>query len=98
MGNSTDTIIVILGVCVGVILLGTLVLKFITKVYMPFTDERDYLLMEMSRSHGNTYVHYKHELHRLYLAQIPFVGKKLAESHKMRETKRQERRKRKKKK
>lgn len=83
-----DAIIIMLGVCLGLLLLGILVVKFISSVYMPFVEERDYIRMEIARSHGDARIHYKHELRRLYLAQIPFIGGRLAEANRKRAVKR----------
>ncbi len=90
MENITDVIIVLLGICLGIILLGIMIIKFISSVYVPFADKRDYICMEIARSYGNTRIHWEYELRRLYLRQIPLIGKRLAEANKKSEVKKRE--------
>ncbi len=92
MENTTDMIIVLLGITLGIILLGIMIIKFITSAYMPFAEERNYIRMEISRSYGNTRMHWEYELRRLYLRQIPLFGRKLAEANKRREVMEREKR------
>ena len=79
MENNANIFIEFLGICLVATILIILLVKYISTVYMPFIEERDFLKMEIARSHGNNRVHYQHELKRLYLSQIPFIGASLAE-------------------
>ena len=88
MENNANIFVEFLGICLVAVILIILLVKYISTVYMPFVEERDFIKMEIARSHGNSRVHWQHELHRLYLAQIPFVGGMLAEANKTREIKR----------
>ena len=90
MENSSNIFVEILGICLVIIILIGLVLKYISSIYIPFAEERDFLKMELSRSYGSSRLHYKHELRRLYLAQIPFIGIMLADADKRYEIKRRE--------
>ena len=74
MNTNLDLLVIVLGVCLGVLLVGTMIAKFFMNVYMPFADDRDFIRMEIVRSHGNEKVHWQHELRRLYIGMIPFVG------------------------
>ena len=88
MENNANMFVEFLGICLVAIILIILAIKYISSVYMPFVEERDFLKMEIARSHGNNRVHYQHELKRLYLSQIPFIGVMLAEANRAREAKR----------
>lgn len=74
MNTNMDLLVIVLGVCLAVLLVSIMVAKFFMKVYMPFVDDRDFIRMEIVRSHGNERVHWQHELKRLYIGMIPFVG------------------------
>ena len=74
MENSSNGLIEFLGICMVAVILIILLIKYISCVYMPFVKERDFIKMEIARSHGDSRVHYQHELKRLYLLQIPFIG------------------------
>ena len=87
MENNANIFFEFLGICLVAVILIILAIKYISTVYMPFVEERDFIKMEIARSHGSSRVHWKHELHRLYMAQIPFVGGMLAEANRMREAK-----------
>lgn len=87
MTGEMDFLIIFLGVCLFVLLIGILVVKFIAGTYMPFAEERDYLRMEVMRTHGNERIHWQHELRRLYLSLIPFIGVYLARRSRKRERK-----------
>lgn len=88
MENNTNMFVEFLGICLVAIILIILLVKYISTIYMPFVEERDFLKMEIARSHGNNRVHYQHELKRLYLSQIPFIGGMLAEANRKRMRKR----------
>ena len=81
MKNGTDILFETLGVCLILFFLIVFLVKYIVNVYMPFVDDRDFIRMEIMRSHGDERVHWKHELKRLYLSEIPFVGKYLAKNY-----------------
>lgn len=84
MENNANIFIEFLGICLVAVILIILIVKYISTVYIPFIEERDFLKMEIARSHGNNRVHYQHELKRLYLSQIPFIGTMLAEANRNR--------------
>lgn len=88
MENNANMFVEFLGICLVAVILIILAIKYVLTVYMPFVEERDFIKMEIARSHGNSRVHWQHELRRLYLAQIPFIGGILAEANKIREIKR----------
>lgn len=88
MENNANMFVEFLGICLVAVILIILAIKYVSTVYMPFVEERDFIKMEIARSHGNSRVHWQHELRRLYLAQIPFIGGILAEANKIREIKR----------
>ena len=77
--NGIDFILSFLGVCLVILIAAIFLVKFIAGVYMPFLEDREFIRMEIARSHGNERIHWKHELRRLYISQIPFVGASLAE-------------------
>lgn len=82
-----ESIILFFGICLAVVFVAVLVMKFILGVYMPFKDDRDYIRMEIVRSHGYERVHWEHELTRFYLGYIPVVGKSLSKRYKRRKKK-----------
>lgn len=90
MENNANIFIEFLGICLVAVILIILAIKYIAAIYMPFIEERDFLKMEIARSHGNNRVHYQHELKRLYLSQIPFIGGFLVEASRKRASKRRE--------
>ncbi len=90
MENNANIFVEFLGICLVAVILISLAIKYILTVYMPFVEERDFIKMEIARSHGNSRVHWQHELRRLYLAQIPLIGGMLAEANKRREVKKRE--------
>ena len=77
--NITDIIVLFLGACLVLLFAAVFLIKFIASVYVPFIEERDFIRMEIVRSKGNERIHWEHELRRLYIAQIPFIGIFLAE-------------------
>ena len=77
--NIIDTTVLFLGACLVLFFAAVFLIKFIASVYVPFKEERDFIRMEIVRSKGNERIHWEHELHRLYIAQIPFIGIFLAE-------------------
>ena len=74
MENNANIFVEFLGICLVADILIILLVKYISTIYTPFIEERDFLKMEIARSHGDSRVHYQHELKRLYLLQIPFIG------------------------
>ena len=88
MENNANIFVEFLGICLAAVILIILLVKYISTIYMPFIEERDFLKMEIARSHGDSRVHYQHELKRLYLSQIPFIGGMLAEADRKRMRKR----------
>ena len=82
--NETNFVILILGACLLLFFIAVFIVKFIVRVYVPFLDERDFILMEIDRTHGDERIHWKHELKRLYISQIPFIGETLAENSRKR--------------
>lgn len=90
MENNANMFVEFLGMCLVAVILIILAIKYISTVYMPFVEERDFIKMEIARSHGDSRVHYQHELKRLYLSQIPFIGGFLVEASRKRARKRRE--------
>ena len=85
--SGTDFFIILLGICVFLLLIGILVIRFVAGTYIPFTADREFIRMEIMRTHGNERIHWQHELRRLYLSQIPFIGVYLAKISRKRERK-----------
>ena len=77
--SRTDFILLFLGACLALTIIAIFLIKFVAGVYVPFVEDRDFIRMEIARSHGNERAHWKHELKRLYISQIPFIGASLAE-------------------
>ena len=67
----------------GIILAPVAVLAVIalcTRIIAPFSQRRAYIKTEMCRAYDKReYRYWKKELKKLYLEQIPFIGKLLAE-------------------
>ena len=91
MNTGTDLLVIILGVCLALLIFAILFMKFITCVYLPFADDRDFIKLEIMRSHGNERIHWQHEMKRLYLGMIPLVGKFLVDFSRKRSQKQRER-------
>ena len=91
MNTGTDLLVIILGVCLALLIFAILFMKFITCVYLPFADDRDFIKLEIMRSHGNERIHWQHEMKRLYLSMIPIVGKHLADISRRKGKKQRER-------
>ena len=77
MNTGSDIAVLVLGVCLALLIFIILMMKFITCVYLPFADDRDFIKLEILRTHGNERIHWQHEMKRLYLGMIPIVGKHL---------------------
>ena len=91
MNTGTDLLVIILGVCLAFLIFAILFMKFITCVYLPFAEDRDFIKLEILRSHGNERIHWQHEMKRLYLGMIPLVGKHLVNFSRRRGQKQRER-------
>ncbi len=91
MNTGADLLVIVLGVCLALLFFVILMMKFITCVYLPFADDRDFIKLEIMRSHGNERVHWQHEMKRLYLGMIPIVGKYLVDLSRRRGKKQRER-------
>lgn len=91
MYTRADLLVVVLGICLVILIFIILMMKFITCVYLPFADDRDFIKLEIMRSHGNERIHWQHEMKRLYLSMIPLVGKHLVNMSRKRGQKRRER-------
>ena len=89
--NGTDLILSFLGVCLVLLIAAIFLVKFVAGVYVPFIEDRDFIRMEIARSHGDERIHWKHELKRLYISQIPFIGVSLAERNRRRSREQRER-------
>ncbi len=55
-----------------------LVMIVIFKVIVPFLQDKRFIEGEMERTDGETYRYWENELKKLYLSQIPLVGRGLA--------------------
>lgn len=77
--NGIDFILSFLGVCLVLLIAAIFLVKFVAGVYVPFIEDRDFIRMEIARSHGNERMHWERELRRLYISQIPIIGVALAE-------------------
>ena len=75
----TDITVLFLGAGLVLFFAGILFVKFMASIYVPFIEERDYIRMEIAGKKGDERIHWEHELRRLYIAQIPFIGIFLAE-------------------
>ena len=91
MYTRADLLVVVLGICLIILIFIILMMKFITCVYLPFADDRDFIKLEIMRTHGNERIHWQHEMKRLYLGMIPLVGKHLVNISRKRGQKRRER-------
>ena len=91
MNTQADILVMALGICLIVLIFIILMMKFITCVYLPFADDRDFIKLEIMRTHGNERIHWQHEMKRLYLGMIPFVGKHLVDISRKRGKKRRDR-------
>ena len=91
MYTRADLLVVVLGICRIILIFIILMMKFITCVYLPFADDRDFIKLEIMRTHGNERIHWQHEMKRLYLGMIPLVGKHLVNMSRKRGQKRRER-------
>ena len=91
MNTGTDWLVIALGICLALLIFAILFMKFITCVYLPFSDDRDFIKLEIMRSHGNERIHWQHEMKRLYLSMIPIVGKYLVDFSRRRGKKQRER-------
>ncbi len=75
MTEENNVTILLLMILIFIVLFVALVL-FITRVVMPFNISRNYILMEMERADTDEeYDHWKKELRKLYLRNIPFFGR-----------------------
>lgn len=90
MNTDMELLVLVLGVCMAILLAGVLTAKFVLGVYAPFIDDRDYIRMEIARSHGAERVHWKHELQRLYMGAIPFIGQYLVRKSREKSRKRRQ--------
>lgn len=86
--NMDDSLILFLAICMAVILAIILIAKFIASVYVPFVKDREYITDKILVCVGEERMHWKRELRRLYIEQIPFVGPFLAEQSRKRSMKR----------
>lgn len=59
----------------AIVLLIYILLIVIYLICMRFSRERKYIKIEMKRSTGREYRHWKKELRKLYLRSIPLVGR-----------------------
>ncbi len=91
MYERTDILVIALGICLALLIFIILMMKFITCVYLPFADDRDFIKLEIMRTHGNERIHWQHELKRLYLSMIPIVGSYLVDLSRKRSRKQRER-------
>ncbi len=71
MGNNDILIYVV----VAVPLVAICAAVYYITVFRPFADAKRYIMEEIHRAHNEKeYRHWKRQLKKLYLAQIPFVG------------------------
>lgn len=70
---QTDTILIFIAGCI--LLCFILVGIYLTYI-RPFLEEREYIIIEINRScNEKEYQYWKSELRRLWLRQIPIIGK-----------------------
>lgn len=67
--------IVVLLVFVGVIIAVMLLISFFINVWIPFSTEKNYIKMEISRTTGRRKKYWKMQLRYLYFKHIPLLGK-----------------------
>ncbi|MBR5218833.1 MAG: hypothetical protein IKV89_03785 [Clostridia bacterium] len=77
MNTEADILVIVLGALLALLIFAILMVKFIACVYLPFAEDRDFINLEILRSHGNERIHWQHEMKRLYLGMIPIIGKYL---------------------
>ncbi len=75
--SSMEFALIIWGSIIALFLTGAIFMKFINNVCLPFVYNHSYICTKIKQSHGNEKRHWKRELKRLYIAQIPFLGKPL---------------------
>ncbi len=76
ISNDSHTIFLVIFVsicCVAII--------FYFCVITPFLETRRYIKLEIGRSDGYERMHWKHELKRLYISLIPFIGPALIKKY-----------------
>ena len=65
-----NSVLIVIAAVIAVIFL---LLVFFLNVYIPFTEERKYIKMEMGRTSGSEYRYWKKKLRKLYLSHIPII-------------------------
>ena len=91
MEISTDVVVNVLGACVFLIFVAILLMKFVMHIYIPFTESREFIKLEIVKARGNARVHWQHELRRLYMGMIPLIGGYLVRKSRERGKKQRER-------
>lgn len=65
-----------------IIILLLLIRVFIEFVWVPFSEERLFIKMEIKRTEGEERHFWKKELRRLYIRSIPIIGNLYNKKHK----------------
>ena len=86
--NISDLLIIFLGVCLALVFIAILLVKLIVSVYIPFSQERDFIRSKIMWTYGEKKAHWKREMRRLYLEQIPVIGEILADKSRRAEKRR----------
>ena len=73
MIDNNNTIWLIWGIILAILLFFPVLIAFIMGVIVPFNETRDFIKMEMNRASGRKYRYWKKELRNLYLSHIPIV-------------------------
>ena len=75
MDSSTEKEFLIFAIFLIAIFAVLIVIAFYINVLIPFTNRRNYIKMEISRTTGEKKKYWKKQLHYLYIDHIPFFGK-----------------------
>ena len=77
--DRIDSLFIFLGGCLALLFVAIIFIKLIVCVYMPFLQERDFILSKIMWTCGEKRKHWKKELKRLYIGLIPVVGPMFAD-------------------
>ncbi len=72
VSNSSVMVILI------ILLISIFIMVIYTGYIRPFSEKRKYIKMEMSRTRHDRHMMWKRELKKLYVSQIPILGKFLS--------------------
>ena len=71
---------IFLFVILSVIIVALCSVAFYLNIARPFTEDRRYIKTEMERAYNEKeYRYWKQKLKKLYISQIPFIGRRIVE-------------------